>query len=108
MCLSPAIAKDKVCESSPIDLNIVAFGQWNLAKSGGKERCLKMDHQFDPDSNSLILNLERIVILVLIPVLIPILILMVILISILLILILILILIMIKIVILMMIILIQD
>merc|ERR1712032_324384 len=27
-----------VCESSPIDLNIVAFGQWNLAKSGGKER----------------------------------------------------------------------
>ena len=39
VCLPPAIAKDKVCESSPIDLNIVAFGQWNLAKSGGKERC---------------------------------------------------------------------
>jgi hypothetical protein len=32
------ISKDKVCESSPIDMNIVAFGQWNLAKSGGKER----------------------------------------------------------------------
>ena len=42
VCHPPAIAKDKVCESSPIDLNIVAFGQWNLAKSGGKERYLKL------------------------------------------------------------------
>lgn len=32
------IAKDKVCESSPIDLNIVAYGQWNLSKAGGRER----------------------------------------------------------------------
>jgi hypothetical protein len=37
--LFAAIAKDKVCESSPIDLNIVAFGQWDLAKQGGRERC---------------------------------------------------------------------
>lgn len=26
------IAKDKICESSPIELNIVAYGQWNLGK----------------------------------------------------------------------------
>ena len=27
-----AIPKDKVCESSPIELNVVAYGQWNLGK----------------------------------------------------------------------------
>jgi len=32
------IAKDKVCESSPIELNVTAFGQWDLSKQGGKER----------------------------------------------------------------------
>jgi hypothetical protein len=32
------IAKDKICESSPIELNIVAFGQWNLGKPSGKDR----------------------------------------------------------------------
>ena len=33
-----AIPKDKVCESSPIELNIVAFGQWNLGRPTGKDR----------------------------------------------------------------------
>ena len=73
VCHPPAIAKDKVCESSPIDLNIVAFGQWNLAKSGGKERCLKwMDHPHIPNFDSiliLILILTLISILVLIVIL---------------------------------------
>ena len=36
-----AIPKDKVCESSPIELNIVAYGQWNLGKPTGKDRCVK-------------------------------------------------------------------
>ena len=36
-----AIPKDKVCESSPIELNIVAYGQWNLGKPTGKDRCWK-------------------------------------------------------------------
>jgi len=34
----PTIPKDKVCESSPIELNIVAYGQWNLGKPTGKDR----------------------------------------------------------------------
>jgi len=34
----PTIPKDKVCESSPIELNIVAYGQWNLGKPDGKDR----------------------------------------------------------------------
>jgi len=34
----PTIPKDKVCESSPIELNILAFGQWNLGKPTGKDR----------------------------------------------------------------------
>ena len=33
-----AIPKDKVCESSPIELNIVAYGQWNLGKLAGPGR----------------------------------------------------------------------
>ena len=37
-CLPTAITKDKICESSPIELNIVAFGQWNLGKPSGKDR----------------------------------------------------------------------
>jgi len=32
------LTKDKICESSPIELNIVAFGQWNLGKPSGKDR----------------------------------------------------------------------
>merc|ERR1719222_738385 len=50
------IAKDKVCESSPIDLNIVAFGQWNLAKSGGKERT-EVSPPLEP-SNPLLISKE--------------------------------------------------
>jgi len=50
------IAKDKVCESSPIDLNIVAFGQWNLAKSGGKERT-EVSPPLDP-ANPLLISKE--------------------------------------------------
>merc|ERR550519_2719533 len=34
----PTIPKDKVCESSPIELNVVAYGQWNLGKPTGKDR----------------------------------------------------------------------
>lgn len=34
----PTIPKDKVCESSPIELNIVAYGQWNLGKPAGRDR----------------------------------------------------------------------
>jgi len=33
------IPREKVCESSPIELNVTAFGQWNLFKPVGKERC---------------------------------------------------------------------
>ena len=36
--LFSAIPKDKVCESSPIELNIVAYGQWNLGKLAGPGR----------------------------------------------------------------------
>ena len=34
----PTIPKDKVCESSPIELNIVAYGQWNLGRLSGRDR----------------------------------------------------------------------
>jgi len=32
------IPRDKVCESSPIELHVTAFGQWNLFKPVGKDR----------------------------------------------------------------------
>jgi len=50
------IAKDKVCESSPIELNIVAYGQWNLAKTGVRDR-----HEIAPPleaSNPLLISKE--------------------------------------------------
>ena len=38
----PTIPKDKVCESSPIELNIVAYGQWNLGRLSGRDRSVPL------------------------------------------------------------------
>ena len=35
-CLTVSVSQ--VCESSPVELNVVAFGQWNLARPAEKER----------------------------------------------------------------------
>ena len=51
-----AIPKDKVCESSPIELNIVAYGQWNLGKPAGRDR-LEVSPPLDR-SNPLLISKE--------------------------------------------------
>ena len=36
--MTAAVPRDKVCESSPIELNVTAFGQWSLGKPAGRDR----------------------------------------------------------------------
>merc|ERR1719232_2157633 len=54
----PTIPKDKVCESSPIELNVVAYGQWNLGKIAavGRDR-LEVSPPLDP-GNPLLISKE--------------------------------------------------